>query len=163
MKTHFPLFIFLIILLTACGSDPSSQWKETNLIEYGLPLKVSAPDSIDVKVGKLGDMQDVTIEGPDGYSLQIFGMNINTTQLSTLVSEQRDLVQDEAYFKKFEEEWDAGFMYSTQIDSAQMSYDFRHIKVQGDKQYVFQAGIYGSKSKEQIQRMIDAVRHGGKQ
>jgi len=163
MKNRFPFLILLILLIAACASDPSAQWKETNLIEYGVPLKVNAPDSIDVKVGKLGDMQDVTIKGPDGYSLQIFGMNINTTQLATLVSEQRDLVQDEAYFKKFEEEWDAGFMYSTQIDSAKVSYDFRHIKVQGDKQYVFQAGLYGSKSKEQIQRMIDAVRQEGKQ
>ena len=158
----YSMFIAAFCLLS-CSADPSNQWEETNLIEYGVPLKIQAPDSIEVKVGKLGDMQDATIKGPGGYSLQIFGMNISTTQLSTLVSEQRDLVQDEAYFKKFEDEWPAGFMYSTQIDSSKVSYDFRHIKVQGDKQYVFQAGIYGSKSKEQIQRLITAVREENNQ
>lgn len=154
------IFFILILALSfyGCESDPSADWTERNLIEYGVPLKIKAPDSIEVKKSSLAGMEDITIRGEDNYSLQIFAMETNTRDLNVLVSEQRSLVQEEDYFRAFEEEWDAGFIYSMEIDTNTISYDFRHIRIQGDKQYIFQAGMMDSHSLEQIKRLVAAVR-----
>ena len=145
-------------LIVSCAEDPSSQWEETNLIEYGVPLKIKAPDSIEVKKSSLAGMEDITIKGDNAYSLQIFASEVNTRDLGVLVSEQRSLVQEENYFRAFEKEWDAGFIYSMQLDSNTITYDFRHIRLQGDKQYIFQAGMMDSHTQEEIERLVSAVR-----
>ena len=147
-----------VAFFAACAEDPSSQWEETNLIEYGVPLKIKAPDSIEVKKSSLAGMEDITIKGENAYSLQIFATEVNTRNLGVLVSEQRSLVQEENYFRAFEEEWDEGFIYSMQLDTNTITYDFRHIRLQGDKQYIFQAGMMESHTKEEIERLVSAVR-----
>jgi hypothetical protein len=144
--------------MIACQQDPTAEWEKQSLIEYGVPLKIMAPDSIEVRKSNLGGLQDITVKGPENFNLQIFASEVSSLNLSTLVSEQRNLVQEENYFRAFEEEWDAGFIYSMQIDSNTISYDFRHIRIQGDKQYIFQAGMLGNHSKEVIKSLVSAVR-----
>ena len=152
------LSLIFVFIFSACAPDPSENWMEHNLIGEGVPLKVLGPDDLEVKVSQLGTMQDITLKGSDDYSLQVFGMDVQTTNIEELVEEQKDMVREEAYFEKIEEEWAEGFIYSLQIDSAALDYDFRQLRLKGDKVYIFQCGILGRNSKEKVDRLVKAVR-----
>jgi len=152
-------FAFILTgLLFSCASDPSDDWVEHNLIGEGVPLKVKGPEDLEVKVSTLGTMEDITLKGKDDFSLQVFGMNVQTTDIEKLVKEQQDMILEEAYFEEVVEEWDEGFIYSYQIDSSELDYDFRHLRLKGDKVYVFQCGMLGRNTKEKVDRLVKAVR-----
>jgi hypothetical protein len=66
-------------------------------------------------------------------------------------------MEEEEYFNAIEKEWEEGFIYSMAIDSNDLSYDFRHIRLKGDKMYVFQCGMMGQNSREVVDRLAAAV------
>ncbi len=154
-------FIITVIAIgmvfSHCTPDPTDDWVEHNLIGEGLPLKVFAPKDAEIKVGTLGTMDDITIKGADNYSVQILGMDAQTTKMETLVQDQKQLVEEEEYFNVIEKEWEEGFIYSMAIDSSDLSYDFRHIRLKGDKMYVFQCGMMGQNSRVVVDRLAAAV------
>jgi hypothetical protein len=55
------------------------------------------------------------------------------------------------------DEDDHGFFYEKDIDG-DLRYDFRHIKILGDKEYTFQKGLIGNYTEEQVRNMYDAVK-----
>jgi hypothetical protein len=158
LRSFIGLGLIFTFIFSACSPDPSEDWVEHNLIGAGVPLKVLGPEDLEVKVSTLGTMQDITLKGSDDYSLQVFGMDVQTTNIEELVEEQKDMVREEAYFEKIEEEWEEGFIYSLQIDSAALDYDFRQLRLKGDKVYIFQCGMLGRNSKEKVDRLVKAVR-----
>ncbi len=158
LRSFIGLGLIFTFIFSACSPDPSEDWVEHNLIGEGVPLKVLGPEDLEVKVSTLGTMQDITLKGSDDYSLQVFGMDVQTTNIEELVEEQKDMVREEAYFEKIEKEWEKGFIYSLQIDSAALDYDFRQLRLKGDKVYIFQCGMLGRNSKEKVDRLVKAVR-----
>lgn len=159
MARIFIAFIFSIFLFAiSCAPDPTENWVEHNLIGEGIPLKVSGPEDVEVKVSQLGTMDDITIQGSDDYSLQVFGMDIQTTNIEELVEEQREMVEEEGYFQEIVKEWESGFIYSQEIDSNAVNYDFRELRIKGDKMYVFQCGMMGQNTRENVDRLVKAVR-----
>lgn len=160
-RNHMLRLIITVIavgfIFSQCTPDPAEGWVEHNLIGEGIPLKVFAPKDAEIKVGTLGTMDDITIKGEDNYSVQILGMDAQTTKMETLVLDQRELVEEEEYFNAIEKEWEEGFIYSMAIDSNDLSYDFRHIRLKGDKMYVFQCGMMGQNSREVVDRLAAAV------
>lgn len=158
LRSFIGLGLIFTFIFSACSPDPSEDWVEHNLIGEGVPLKILGPEDLEVKVSTLGTMQDITLRGSDDYSLQVFGMDVQTTNIENLVEEQKDMVREEAYFEKIVEEWEEGFIYSLQIDSAALDYDFRQLRLKGDKVYIFQCGMLGRNSKEKVDRLVKAVR-----
>lgn len=158
LRSYIGLGLALTVLFFSCAPDPSENWTEHNLIGEGVPLKVKGPEDLEVKVSTLGTMQDITLKGSDDYSLQVFGMDVQTTDVEELVEEQKTMVREEAYFEDVVEEWEEGFIYSLQIDSSALDYDFRHVRLKGDKAYIFQCGMLGRNSKEKVDRLVEAVR-----
>ncbi|NBB88953.1 MAG: hypothetical protein GVX96_04090 [Bacteroidetes bacterium] len=158
VRIYFAFILSFFLFLTSCAPDPTENWVEHNLIGEGVPLKVFGPEDIEVKVSQLGTMDDITIQGSDDYSLQIFGMDIQTTNMELLLAEQREMVEEEGYFKEIVKEWESGFIYSQEIDSNTVNYDFRELRVKGDKMYVFQCGMLGQNTREHVDRLVKAVR-----
>lgn len=153
----YGISFFCLLLCFSCGSD-KTELKPLNLIKYGLPVTIQAPDSAKVKVSDMGIIKDVVISDGAQYSVQIFSSKAMTVDVKQLAAEQLADVKRNPYFSKVVREEDAGFIYENNIDSTLINYSFRHIKVMGDKEIVFQTGLIGSFSLEDVERMYSSVK-----
>jgi len=152
-------FSFLFFFL-ACKSDQSSSSKlgEMSLLQYGLPIKILAPENPEVTSEDLGFVQDVTVKGEDNYYLQILGGTATTNDVSVIKAKQMEDLKATPYFSKIVEEDDAGFIFEKEYSPERINYDFRYIKIQADKEYVFQTGLIGSFTLEEVKRMYDSIK-----
>ncbi len=159
MKNHYFLVAVILTGLFACQSE-TTQLKELNLLQYNIPITIMAPDSAKVVAGSLSFSQDVTIKSPeDNFDLQIFAYDATTTDLSAVKASHLAEVKSNAYFSEIVEEEDAGFIYSMNFDSTATNYGFRYLKIQGDKEYIFQTGLVGDFDLNDVQVMYKAVKN----
>ncbi len=153
---------FLLLLLFvagACQSEDHSDWKSKDLLPYGIPLTVMAPDSVVVNAGDMvGSMQDVTLQGGEAYNLQIFADDANTNDISQVKADQIALVKEQRFFSRIVEEEENGFIYEYLIEQDNPTYGFRYIILQGDREFIFQPGLSSMYTLEEAQALYDAVK-----
>jgi hypothetical protein len=152
-------FIAACIFVLACQKEQTLGWEETNLLACcQLPISVLAPDSADIKSSKLGNLyKDVTIKSGDDYFVQIYASEATTNDIAKIKSDQLRQVKEFPFFSKIVEEDEKGFLYENIIDSTNINYSFRYVTVQGDMEYIFQPGLTGLFTEEQVRRMYEAV------
>ncbi len=151
-----PVLLFLLGLFPACQQDPAAQLKPLNLLEYGLPVTILAPDSAEVKQNDLGFIKDVTVRKGEDFSLQIFASESTTNDLSRIKADQLSEVKANPYFAEIVREEEDGFIYKLMVDSLP-NYGFRHFRIQGDLELIFQTGLLGTFSLEEVELMYQAV------
>lgn len=154
------LFLTLIIgTFIYCSSDPQADYTELDLLSYGFPVKVMAPDSPTIKTFDLVVKKDLTIQKGDDYYVQIFMGNASNYDpekvKANLITE---LEENNRYFTGVVLEEPHGFIYETSVDSTNTSYGFKYVKIRGDKEFVFQTGLLGSFTREQVENMYKAVK-----
>jgi len=148
----------LLMLLFACQSGPQDNYQELDLLEYGIPVTIMAPDSAEVKSSDMGGvLKDVTVKGKGGYDLQVMASSTNSSDVAKAKAEELASVKSNRYFSKIVEEKEDGFLYEVVIDSAQ-HYGFRHIVLQGDQQVVFSQGMTSTLSEEEARKIYESVK-----
>jgi len=149
----------IALLFTACQTDSTNQWTETDLLSSGLPITIMAPDSTNIEVSDLGVMKDVTIEGVSdpNYFVQIYASEAGNTEASQVKADQVSDVRSNPYFSQIIEEDNEGFIYETTIDSTNY-YSFRYVYLQGDMEYIFTTGLAKTFGLEQVEAMYQAVK-----
>lgn len=158
MKNYYWMFAVVFVGLFACQN--TTTLKPLNLLQYGIPITIMAPDSAKVVAGSLSFSQDITVKSPaDNYDVQIFAYDATTTDLSSVKASHLAEVKSNAYFSKIVEEEEAGFIYATVFDSTATNYGFKYLKIQGDKEYIFQTGLVGNFGLEDVKLMYDAVKN----
>lgn len=160
MQTKILFFALLIIGMSACKNEPTSSFKPLDLMSYGVPIKILAPEETTVKTDDLIVMQEVSIRGGEDYFVQIRYSDANTSDLAMIKAEEIADAKKNPFFSEIIKEENDGFMYKTQIDSTRTGYGFRYIKLQGDKEYRFRNGIVGIFSKEATEAMYESVKNG---
>ncbi len=155
-------YIFLLIISTviifSCQSDKKSELKPLDLLSYGFPVTVMAPDSADIRKSSMGGIiEEVTIQGDDNFGLLVQSSSASTTDVSKIKTEELKDVKQGRYFSKVVREDDAGFVYETAIDSTNVSYEFFFVKIQGDKDYRFRTPYTGTFSEEEALRVYESV------
>lgn len=150
---------FLIILslftLLACNNGPKTEPLE--LMKYGLPIQIEAPQEAVVKANDLGFYKDVTVKHGDNYFIQIISTSATTTDVAVLKADQLREVRKNPYFQEIVFEEPNGFIFRKQVDSLQ-NYDFRYVKIQGSTEYIFQTGLTGMYSEEDVKQMYASVK-----
>ncbi len=160
MKNHYLLLAIVAIGLFACQNNATTKLKELNLLRYNIPITIMAPDSAKVVAGSLSFSQDITIKSPeDNFDLQIFAYDATTTDMVTVKASHLAEVKSNAYFSEIIEEEDAGFIYSMNFDSISTNYGFKYLKIQGDKEYIFQTGLVGNFGLDDVKVMYEAVKN----
>jgi len=139
--------LFLPVLLCQC-STKSSELSERDLLREGMPITIKVPDSVDIKSMDWGLQKDITLQGEGNYNLQIFSSQTTTPSMPKLVSQHKEMVRTNPYFAQFIQEDEDGFLYSTEVDSL-TNFSFRHFKIQGDREYIFQTGMIGTFTQEE--------------
>lgn len=158
MRFSFFLGICFLFVLACQTGDKKSALVPLDLMQYGVPLTIQAPDSAEVKTMDMGFMKDVTIKKNGDYYVQIYASQANTTDVVKILAQQLKEVKDNRYFSKIIREEDAGFIYETAIESLNISYGFRHVRIQGDNEFIFQTGLIGTFSLEDVEYMFDSVK-----
>lgn len=154
------IFFFAIaVFFSACEKDPTSNWKELDLLAQGVPLTIMAPDSADVKANNLMNViKDITVIKEPNYNVQIFASGIEAKNEAKLKEEQLAEVKANRYFSKVVTEDENGFIYETAIDSTLINYGFRYVLQQGQNEFVFQQGLMGTFTLEDVKNMYKAVK-----
>lgn len=157
MKFRYIFSVVLGIVIVSCGGV-DSDWKSTNLIEHGLPITIMAPDSLEVQRSSIAFQEDITIEGPNDFGLQVFVSDAYVNNLSEAIKSQKESVQGNAFFHAMISEDDQGFVFENRIDSANQIFGFRHVRLMGGKEYVFQEPLMSTYTEEQAKRLFEAVK-----
>lgn len=158
MKFLLPFAIVSLLLVQCKNVDPLGQYQDLDLMSHGLPIKIKAPDGVKVVVDDLGFAQDVTIKNDENFYIQLASGTATTTNIANIKAEYITTVKNSKYFSKIVEEEEAGFIYEKDLGDENINYDFRYIRVQGDKEYVFQRGLVGTYTLEQVRTMYNAVK-----
>ncbi len=148
---------WLLMSLFSCKSE-SDNLEPLDLLSYGLPLKIEAPPGSEVQFDDLGIIKDVTVKGGEHFHIQIFASETSTLDHAQLVGELRETIESGPFFSRIIETDDNGFIYEKKIDEDYINYDFRQVKIRGDTKYVFQAGLSGKYSVDDVKVMYNAVK-----
>lgn len=152
------LFLFAISLLAfSCKSDPLKGMKKTELMQYGFPIAIHLPEGAEIKKTDLGVMQDLTIKAADNYYVQVFSSDLLTIDKQTVLNEKLVEAKSHPFFSKIIYEEENGFIFEKNVDGV-LNYDFRYIKIQGDKEYVFQTGLVGNYTEDDVRAMYASVK-----
>lgn len=120
-------------------------------------MTILAPDSAEVIKKDYNIMRDITIRKGNNYYVQIFVSTASTPEAEVMKSQLESVKQDK-YFKELIQQDKNGFIFQKQLDSAIIDYDFRYIKILNDQEIIFQTGMIGTFSLEDVQRMYEGVK-----
>jgi hypothetical protein len=159
MKNRTLPFILFLFLLTwiGCRQDSASNLQELDLMSEGMPIVIYAPADAKIKRMDLVLSKDITVIKDQDFHLQIFESNADVRDPSAIKSQLLDEIKLNPYFSTILKDDTAGFLYETRIDSNYINYGFRHVRIQGDKEYIFQQGLGGKFTREAVELMYKAV------
>ena len=152
------LIVSLFVILTNCSTDPHEGLKALNLTQYGVPLTIYTPENPEVKTIDFGIQKDVTVKAGKDFYVEVSASDASTSNVEEVKQAQLKALKENPFFSKVIQDDKNGFIYENQVDSAKYNYGFRYIKLQGDKEYVFQTGLIGFFTKEAVQKMYEAVK-----
>lgn len=158
MKRALIFLCLLAILPMACHMDDMPM-KELDLRPHGLQITIMAPDSAVIQEKDYNFMRDITVRKGDRFFLQIFEFAAPRQDAAGEKLRQLTAAREDPYFREVVMEEDQGFIFSKQADSTTVDYDFRYVKILGEKELIFQAGLVGTFSLPDIQRMYTAVKN----
>ena len=150
--------VSIFVFILGCSSDPMAGLSPNNLLQYGVPLTIMTPDSVNIKKEDWGSMQIVTIKNGKDYDLQIQSSEASSTDAAVIKAQKIIDAKNERYFSKIIKEDENGFVFETQPDSTTNYYGFRFITVQGDREYIIQNGLAGNFTLEQAEFMYEAIK-----
>lgn len=152
------LMIFALLLsFLSCSNSGGTEYKELDLLEYGFPIKLMAPDSAIVEVNDLAFMKDITVvHDPSNYSIQILVSKASDRDEAGLLAYVKKQTELNPYFSEIVTEDEKGFIFENLIDSVP-SYDFRYVRIKGDKEYIYQTGLSTNFTLEAVDKMYSSV------
>lgn len=151
----YRFFCFLLVI-SSCGPS-GNNLVLTDLLPHGEAIKVMAPKDAKIIVENYGLLKDIIITDSMDYSLQIFISKTNTLNMEKALEDQKNIVNGARFFSKYIEENDQGFIYEKKVDD-DIRYDFRYIRIQADKQYIFQPSLSGGHSEEHVRKMYESLK-----
>jgi len=152
------LSLFVFFFITSCSSDKKEKVTSLDLMSYGVPIKVKAPEGTVVKVKDMSIYKDITLKKGKDYFVQILSSSASTTDISKIKEERLSEVKLNPFFSNVILDEENGFVFEKKINDSTFNYDFRYVKVQGDNQFTFQTGLFGLFTKDQTLKMYESVK-----
>lgn len=148
----------LLLIILQCHRDRQEPLKELDLLIYGFPISIQAPDSAEIKQFDLIVQKDLTVKKGNDYYVQIFMGDATSITAPQLKADALNATKQNKYFSRVVEEEEKGFIFELKMDSTATSYGFKYFHVQGDKELIFQTGLTGLFDEKQVRRMYNAVK-----
>jgi hypothetical protein len=150
-------FALTVFMLSSCKKEAETTLASLDLLPYGMPIVIQAPENPVIKLMDLVLSRDITVIKEPDFNLQIFESDADTRDISVIKGRLMQDVKSNPYFHEILRDDPAGFVYETHVDSNYINYGFRYARIQGDKEYVFQQGLRGKFTREAIEIMYGAV------
>lgn len=151
--------LIVVCLLAACSSNEDGYLKPLNLLEYGVPLTIMAPDSVDINKANLVVQNEVTIKSQksEDFEIRIYFGDATTSGIDKVKAQQLQFLKDAGLHSKTILDETDGFIYESAISDTVKSYGFRRILLMGDQEYIFQSGT-GIYTQAQAEEMYHATK-----
>lgn len=146
-----------LILLASCASE-NSDLNELDLMSYGMPISIKAPEGAEVTKRNVLFQQELHIQSGEEFDILVTMGDAVSLDEARLKSERMKAVKDHRYFFRVVEDDERGFIYENRIDSLNTTFGFNYIQITGDKEFTFENSRSGMYDLEQIQKMYSAVR-----
>jgi len=153
------VFVLAFILCCTSCQDKNSypDLEELDMLSYGVPLKIKAPVDAEVEIDDLGIVQDITVQAGKDFNLQIIAGTAYLSSITEIVKKQKSDAMATGTFSKIVKEDDRGFIFEKKYSEERISYDFRYVRLQGDREFIFQTGLLGQFTLEDVEKMYHAV------
>jgi len=149
-------FCLLFLFCLACNnSNSTSGLIDLDLMSSGMPIKIKAPEGSVVKSDDMGLVKEITVKSEDNYYIQILSGQAYSNDLKVLKERQKGDAISNKFFSTIIEEDDNGFIFEKKYP--EMDDRITYIKLQGDYQYTFQAGLMSQFTLEQAKTMYKSV------
>ena len=149
------LFVAAFFFCMSCGKEKHQDWIETDLLEFGVPVKILTPKDVDIKTSQIkGSI--VLSKGKD-YGLDVYSSDATVISETEIKGELMAIVKDMRFFDSIIQEENNGFVYKLTIDSINTSYGFRKVMIQGSNQIIFQNAIMSSLDEEQAKLIYESL------
>ncbi|MGK0387917.1 MAG: hypothetical protein ACI94Y_000644 [Maribacter sp.] len=156
-QNYLLAFVLGAAMMASCNTDNGPALKPLNLLSYGFPITIMAPDSAKVEKSLGGIIEELTITGDGNYGVLVRSSMASITDVAKIKADELKMTKEYRYFSKILQEDPAGFLYETAIDSTNISYEFLYIKVQGDKEYQFRTPYTGSFTEKEAKRIYESL------
>lgn len=151
---------FAAFWLYNCQGESEAATHSVDLLEYGIPISIASPvDSPTIKTEDWIVKQGLTLKANEDFDLQLFYQDATSSDLVSLKARELAEVKSNRYFSAVTEENESGFIYKSKIDSTNVNYGFRHIHLQGGKEYIFQQSLIGTFDLEDVKTMYEAAQN----
>lgn len=159
MKNYpkYLLILFCIGMLSACQGNKGPVLKPLDLLSYGFPITVMAPDSAKVQQSSIGIIEELTVEGEGNYGLLVQSSMVTITDEKAIKANELEMVKDGRYFSKVIQDNEKGFLYETVIDSTNFNYEFFYVKIQGEKEFIFRTPYDHSHTEEEVAMVYNSL------
>lgn len=158
MTSRVFIFLSLVLIFFSCESDTNKvDLVPLDLMKYGAPFIIMAPDSIAVGVEDNLISKDLVIKFNKSYDVLVQIQDAADSSSERFRKEQEELVRSGRFFSKMVQTDEKGFVFENKVDSTYINYGFRYLVLQNDKEYIFQSGLYGNYDLESVKQMYQAV------
>lgn len=158
IRNRFFILLASVGLIWSCQQEPAVKFSSLDLTKYGVPMSIQAPDSVEIKTKDYGFSKDITVKAGEDYSIQILASEANTQDVSQVKASEMASVKQGIYFNRIVSEEPDGFIYESALDSTHLNYGFRYVRLQGGREFIFQTGLIGDFSLEDVETMYQAVK-----
>lgn len=156
IKIIFGITLLVFILFSSCDIKRTTP-KGLDLLKYGIPYTIDAPEKSTITKSQTGRLAGVNIKDGHGYDVQVYMSDANTNDLTKLKQDKKDAVTAHPAFNKIIEEFDQGFIYERKDIEGDLSFDFELIVIQGDKEINFQAGNSKLFTEAEVKIMVKSI------
>jgi hypothetical protein len=150
------ILILCVFSLFACQDDNALKMVEVDLLKYGVPITIQAPESAAITKPS-GDSEVWIVDSASYFKIQVIKTPTLSGDVATAKAEELELAKSLGGFSKLIMEEKDGFIYEENYDT--ISYDFKHIVVSGNNKYVFQKLLIEIPTQEQVEMMYKAVKN----
>jgi len=150
------ILILCVLGLFACQDDNALKLVEVDLLKYGVPITVKAPESAKISQPS-GEGEVWIVDTASYFKIQVVKTSTSSLDVAAVKAEELELAKSLGGFSKLISEEKDGFIYEENYDT--VSYDFKHIVISGNNKYVFQKLLTEIPTKEQVETMYKAVKN----
>lgn len=143
------ILVFALLIFTSCKNG---KLEEKNLLEFGFPLTIDLPKGASIEEEEILLYKSLVIKKDPNFHMVIYQSDA-TESLQEVITDQKQLATENPYFSEFVVDEEGGFIYKTIIDSTYTNYNFRHAKIFGQKEYLFQAGLVNQYTEKEVKDM----------
>lgn len=155
------IFVSVFLLINHGCKEPNNRNQSgLSLMKYGIPVTLNVSQDAVVSQSSAGNLGvDVSVKYGDDFNMHIFMTNAVSSNVAAVKQRLKEDAIANPYFIKMLEEFDDGFIFEkNSVNSFDKRYDFRRIKIQGDKEIIFQTGVTGEYDEKAIKKMYNAIR-----